>query len=76
MDRSQKRGEGRVPEKGRCGPGGNAAEPGQEAVIEQIEVRAVSVKTAKEDTLLLREITFGLRRGQLVAVVGKIGKMA
>ncbi|MEK7722625.1 MAG: ABC transporter ATP-binding protein [Elusimicrobiota bacterium] len=41
--------------------------------IEKIEATDVSVKTDKEDTLLLKKITFGAGRGQLVAVVGRIG---
>ncbi|OGS13349.1 MAG: hypothetical protein A2285_02950 [Elusimicrobia bacterium RIFOXYA12_FULL_57_11] len=41
--------------------------------IEKIEASDVSVKTGKEDTLLLKKISFEARRGQLVAVVGKIG---
>ena len=41
--------------------------------IEAISADNVSVKTAKADGLLLKKITFEARRGQLIAVVGKIG---
>jgi len=41
--------------------------------IEAISADNVSVKTAKDDGLLLKKITFEARRGQLIAVVGKIG---
>lgn len=41
--------------------------------IEKIEARGVSVKTDKDDVFLLKEVTFAAGRGQLVAVVGKIG---
>ena len=41
--------------------------------IEKIEVKDVCVHTGKDDALLLNKVTFEARRGQLVAVVGKIG---
>lgn len=41
--------------------------------IESLTAENVLVKTAKDDGLLLTKITFEARRGQLVAVVGKIG---
>lgn len=41
--------------------------------IEELTAENVSVKTAKDDGLLLKKITFAAKRGQLVAVVGKIG---
>jgi ABC-type multidrug transport system fused ATPase/permease subunit len=41
--------------------------------IDSLEADNVSVKTAKDDGLLLKKITFQARRGQLIAVVGKIG---
>ena len=41
--------------------------------IEKIEACGVSVKTDKDDVFLLKEVTFAAGRGQLVAVVGKIG---
>ncbi|MBI4352246.1 MAG: ABC transporter ATP-binding protein [Elusimicrobia bacterium] len=40
--------------------------------IEKVEARDVCMATAKDEPLL-RKITFEARRGQLVAVVGKIG---
>ena len=43
------------------------------ACIESIAARDVSVKTDKDDVLLLKKITFEAKRGQLVAIVGKIG---
>jgi ATP-binding cassette subfamily B protein len=43
------------------------------ARIEKVEVSDVSVKTGKDGAVLLKEITFEARRGQLVAIVGKIG---
>ncbi len=41
--------------------------------LEKIEAADVSVRTDKDDVLLLKKITFEARRGELVAVVGKIG---
>jgi ATP-binding cassette subfamily B protein len=41
--------------------------------IEEIALKDVSVRTGKDDELLLRKIGFEARRGQLVAIVGKIG---
>ena len=43
------------------------------AAIETIRVSGVCVKTDKDEVTLLNKITFDTRRGQLVAVVGKIG---
>lgn len=41
--------------------------------IEKIEVKDVCVHTGKDDALLLNKVTFEAGRGQLIAVVGKIG---
>ncbi|MCX5791183.1 MAG: ABC transporter ATP-binding protein [Elusimicrobia bacterium] len=41
--------------------------------LEKIEAADVSVRTDKDDVLLLKKVTFEARRGELVAVVGKIG---
>ncbi len=41
--------------------------------LEKIAASDVSIKTGKDDALLLKKITFEAVRGQLVAVVGKIG---
>ena len=43
------------------------------ARIESISAADVSVKTDKSDVLLLKKITFEAKKGQLVAIVGKIG---
>ncbi|MCX5785432.1 MAG: ABC transporter ATP-binding protein [Elusimicrobia bacterium] len=43
------------------------------ARIETVECRGVSVTTGKDDVQLLKGITFAVKSGQLVSVVGKIG---
>ena len=43
------------------------------ACIESVAARDVSVKNDKDDVMLLKKITFEAKRGQLVAIVGKIG---
>jgi len=43
------------------------------ARVETVECRGVSVTTGKNDVYLLKGITFAMKPGQLISVVGKIG---